>query len=474
MKIASQVFTIFGSTGDLTYRKLIPALYHLEHRNLLAADFEIRCVGRRPYTQAEYQSILEPWLEKQSRFRLDENTKLRFFNKIHYIQLEFTDLSAYQHLKAYPVGQNNLYYFAVAPEFFVTIAQHLNDSGYFKQGQHEVVLEKPFGDSLKHTQKVYRELSQILSAESIYPIDHYLGKEMIQNILALRFTNRVFSSVWNSDNIAAIQITVAEMVGVETRGNYYELAGALKDMVQNHLLQILSYVVMDEPKDLCADALSSQQIKSLKSIQLDELILGQYGESNKGNAYTQEKLVNKHSKVETYAALKVHFEEGLLKKVPVYMRTGKRLNHRATYIKVLFKPSQSSLYDFNSHEVLTFKVQPDEGVSFSFNAKKPGTLQTIENVKMDYCQSCILENRMNTPEAYERLLDDAFKKDKTLYTPWELVEIGWEFGEKIQKRIKDHKLELIIYPSGSSGPNAAQDLLMKDGFVWLDENEYSY
>ncbi len=474
MKLASQVFTIFGSTGDLTYRKLIPALYHLDHRKLLAEDFEIRCIGRRNYTQEEYKSILEPWLEKQSRFKLDEQTKQRFYRRIHYIQLEFTQLNAFHHLKAYPVGQNNLYYFAVAPEFFVTIAQNLHDSGYLSTGKHDVILEKPFGDSLSHTQEIYQKLSKIFTSESIYPIDHYLGKEMIQNILALRFTNRVFNSVWNAENIAAIQITVAEMVGVETRGNYYELAGALKDMIQNHLLQMLSYVVMDEPKGLCADSLAIQQILSLKSIQLDDVVLGQYGPSDLGCGYTQEKLVSPQSKVETYAAVKVHFNDGNLKNVPIYMRTGKRLNHRATYIKVLFKPSSSSLYDYSSHEVLTFKVQPDEGVSFSFNVKKPGTLQTIENVKMDYCQSCILENRINTPEAYERLLDDAFKKDKTLYTPWELVEMGWDFGERILEYIRLNKLNLNIYPSGSAGPLEANDLLNKDGFIWLDENEYSY
>lgn len=470
----SLVFTIFGSTGDLTYRKLIPALYHLEHRGLLATDFEIRCIGRKAYTQEAYWAILEPWLKKQSRFKLDDRLIESFKHRIRYIQLEFTLLDAYRHLTQYPQGQDNLYYFAVAPSFFEAIAQHLKASGYLDLGHHRVILEKPFGDSLAHASQVHDALTSIFGEEQLYHIDHYLGKEMIQNILALRFTNRLFEGVWNASHIESIQITAAETVGVETRGSYYEQAGALKDMIQNHLIQILSYVLMEEPQSLMSQDLSSQQLKVFKALSLDRLLVGQYGASENHLAYREEALVNPLSTVETYAAVRGHLTSGPLQNVPLFLRTGKSLNHRATYIKVIFKPSQSKLYASDLKEVLTIKVQPDEGVSFQFNAKKPGTLNTITSVQMDFCQSCILENRINTPEAYERLLDDAFHQDNSLFTPWNLVERGWQFGKRLEQLRQQQNLPLVFYPAGSSGPKESDDWIAEEGFVWLDENEYSF
>lgn len=468
----SLVFTIFGSTGDLTYRKLIPALYHLEHRQLLADDFQIRCIGRKDYTQEAYWGILEPWLTKQSRFKLDESLVQKFKQRIHYIQMEFTKLEGYEVLKQYPSGEDNLYYFAVAPSFFEAIAHHLKDSGYMNQGLHRVILEKPFGDSLSHALQVNQTLSSIFKDEHLYHIDHYLGKEMIQNILAIRFTNRLFEKVWNADNISAIQITAAETVGVETRGSYYEQAGALKDMVQNHLIQILSYVLMQEPKTLQAKDLFTQQLSIFEGLSLDRLLIGQYGQSETHKAYVEEMLVNPNSKVETFAALKAHMSTGPLQDVPLFLRTGKALNHRATYIKVIFKPSNSKLYASDLGEVLTIKVQPDEGISFQFNAKKPGTLNTITPVQMDFCQSCILENRINTPEAYERLMDDAFHQDASLFTPWPLVQKGWQFGEQLES-LKSY-LDLEIYPAGSKGPKGSDAWMAEEDLCWLDENEYSF
>ena len=324
MKQPSLVFTIFGSTGDLTYRKLIPALYHLEKREILANDFEIRCIGRRDYTQDEYIEKLKPWLEKQSRFKLNEETIQKFLTRIKYIKMEFTSLDAYDILKSFPAGLDNLYYFAVAPEFFGLIAKHLHDSSYLSSGQHRVILEKPFGDSLEHAKEVHQTISEIFEADNIYHIDHYLGKEMIQNILAIRFSNRLFKSAWNRNDIEAIQITVAEVVGVETRGHYYEQAGALKDMVQNHLLQMLSYLIIDEPSSLNSDELDKKQLEALKSLVIDDLVLGQYDKGESGIAYVDEKNVDDQSSIETYAALRAHLCAGHLKDVPIFLRTGKR------------------------------------------------------------------------------------------------------------------------------------------------------
>lgn len=473
-KNPSFVFTIFGSTGDLTYRKLLPALYHLKHRNRLSEDTVIRCIGRKDYRKEEYIAIIEPWIKKQSRFNFDQNVFDEFVKHIQYIKMEFTEKEAYTTLLDYPIGLDNLYYFAVAPEFFNVITEGLNHVNYLNDFKHRVILEKPFGDSLSHAIEVNRVLSHSFGSENIYHIDHYLGKEMIQNILAIRFGNRMFESVWNHNNIEQIQITASETVGVETRGSYYEQAGALKDMLQNHLLQIMSYVLMDKPDTLSSKDMLIRQKAVMESIVLDDLVLAQYDTNGDTLAYRNEKNVHPNSQVETYAAVRVHLHDGELKNVPIFLRTGKRLNQRATYIKIIFKPSSSNLYSNLHQEVITIKVQPDEGVSLSFNAKKPGTLNTITNVKMDFCQSCILENRINTPEAYERLLDDAFGHDDTLFTPWPIVEMSWKFGETIRSFVSEHKRSLVYYQANTQGPKEANEMLNKEGFEWLDEDEISY
>lgn len=470
----SLVFTIFGSTGDLTYRKLLPALYHLKHRNRLNEDTVIRCIGRRDYSKDEYISIIEPWVKKQTRFKFDENTFNEFVKHIQYIKMEFTNKEAYTTLLDYPIGLDNLYYFAVAPEYFKVIAEGLNHVNYLNDFKHRVILEKPFGDSLEHAIEVNQILSNYFGSKNIYHIDHYLGKEMIQNILAIRFGNRMFESVWNANNIEQIQITASETVGVETRGSYYEQAGALKDMLQNHLIQIMSYVLMDKPDTLSSSDMLLKQKDVMDEIVLDDLILAQYAKNESYLAYREEMNVNPNSNVETYAAVKVHINKGQVKDVPIYLRTGKRLKQRATYIKIIFKPTSSNLYSNLHQEVITIKVQPDEGISLSFNAKKPGTINTITDVKMDFCQSCILENRINTPEAYERLIDDAFNHDDTLFTPWPIVELSWKFGESVRKRVIQENRELIYYPANSQGPFEADEMLQRDGFNWLDEDEISY
>lgn len=473
-KNPSLVFTIFGSTGDLTYRKLLPALYHLKHRGRLNDDYVIRCIGRKDYTKEEYISIIEPWVKKQSRFTFDQDTFNQFVKQIEYIKMEFTKKEAYTTLLNYPIGLDNLYYFAVAPEYFNTIADGLNHVNYIQDFKHRVILEKPFGDSLEHAKEVNKHLSKLFGETNIYHIDHYLGKEMIQNILAIRFGNRLFESVWNSDDIEQIQITASEIVGVETRGSYYEQAGALKDMLQNHLMQIMSYVLMEKPKTLTSTDMLEKQMKVLEEIELNDLVLGQYDTNEDYLAYRNETNVNPNSKIETYAAVKIHIKKGVLKEIPIYLRTGKRLKNRATYIKIVFKPSASQLYENLHREVLTIKVQPDEGVSLMFNAKKPGTLNTITDVRMDFCQSCILENRINTPEAYERLIDDAFGHDDTLFTPWPMVEMCWRFGEAVRTKVKSESRKLVYYPANTQGPLEADIMLNKDGFKWLDEDEVTY
>lgn len=469
----SLVFTIFGSTGDLSYRKLLPALYQLEHRKLLADDLVIRCIGRRSYDHASYMNMVLPWIKKQSRFNFDEACYDHFSKRIQYVQMQFTELDAYAIFSQEIQGLDNLYYLAVAPKYFETIAQGIHQNKV-EGTQHRLILEKPFGDNFKHAQLVNSELIQRFGEDQLYYIDHYLGKEMIQNISAIRFSNRLFANMWHKQHIEQIQITVAETVGIESRASYYEQAGAIKDMLQNHLLQILSYVAMDEPETLQRKDVSHQQIKVLQHLEILEGILGQYGSTQELKAYLEEDDVAPDSKIETYVALKAQLTQGPLESVPIYLRTGKRLDHRATYIKVVFKQAESRLFKHVDPEVLTIKVQPDEGVSVQFNAKKPGTVDEMTNVKMDFCQSCIIENRINTPEAYERLLDDAFNQDNTLFTPWPMVELSWHIGDQLEQLKLDRKLPMVIYPSATSGPKEAEDLLKKDGFYWLSEDELSY
>jgi glucose-6-phosphate 1-dehydrogenase len=231
---------------------------------------------------------------------------------------------------------------------------------------------------------------------------------------------------------------------------------------------------MEKPKTLTSIDMLEKQMKVLEEIELNDLVLAQYDTNNEYLAYRNEANVNPNSNIETYAAVKIHIKKGGLKEIPIYLRTGKRLKNRATYIKIVFKPSSSQLYENLHREVLTIKVQPDEGISLMFNAKKPGTLNTITDVQMDFCQSCILENRINTPEAYERLIDDAFGHDDTLFTPWPMVEMCWRFGEAVRTLVKTEHRKLVYYPANSQGPIEADLMLEKDGFKWLDEDEVTY
>jgi glucose-6-phosphate 1-dehydrogenase len=473
IKPSQLVFTIFGSTGDLSYRKLLPALYHLEARDRLDKDFIIRCIGRRTLSREAYLDGVRPWIEKQSRFPLDETLYARFSARIEYVQMQFTDPDSYSVFADLPQGQDNVHYLAVAPQYFEVIAEgvHAHQQPTTK---HRLILEKPFGDNLAHAQRVNAHLTKLFGADQLYYIDHYLGKEMIQNILAIRFANRIYSQLWHRDHIDHIQITVAESVGIENRAAYYEQAGAIKDMLQNHLLQILSYTTMQEPASLKRSDVTQAQVEVLKHLKLKAGVLGQYAAHQGLSAYTEEANVDPKSRTETFVALELSLEAGPLRAVPIFMRTGKRLDHRATYIKIIFKPSASKLYSSTQPEILTIKVQPDEGVSLEFSAKKPGTLDTITHIKMDFCQSCILENRINTPEAYERLLDDAFHHDNSLFTPWSLVELSWSFGEQLEKATQQGRLKLETYPSASAGPMGANTLIEAGGRSWLSEDELSY
>ena len=339
----------------------------------------------------------------------------------------------------------------MAPSFFITITNGLKR--YCSENNAKVIIEKPFGEDLEKAGILNDELAKFFNQDEIYHIDHYLGKEMIQNILSLRFENIIFKGIWNKDFIENVQITAAETVGVGTRASYYDKSGALKDMVQNHLLQVLSLVAMEEPKEEGSRGIHESQynlLSTLKPIEdvHESLVMAQY------EGYLQEQNIPADSKTETYAALKLFVDNERWEGVPFFIRTGKKLEKRETQVVVQFKSVGTA-----PGNVLIIKIQPEEGVYFQFNAKKPGTEQELQPISLDFCQSCILENIINTPEAYERLLDACFREDRALFSQWNQIVESWTFINKLIAKYEEQGSPLYTYEKGSKGPKEADNLV---------------
>ena len=446
--------TLFGGTGDLTYRKLLPALYNLNGLGKLADDFKIVVIGRREYSQADYINIVRTWVKEHARTKFDDEEFESYAKRIIYFKMNMTNEDDYEMLQNFYVEQdiqNHVYYFAVAPSFFMTITNGLQK--HCSENNAKVIIEKPFGEDLEKAGLLNDELEKFFNQDEIYHIDHYLGKEMIQNILSLRFKNIIFKGIWNKDFIENVQITAAETVGVGTRASYYDKSGALKDMVQNHLLQVLSLVAMEEPKGTESIRIHESQynlLSALKPIEdvRDSLVMGQY------EGYLQEENIPIDSKTETYAALKLYIDNERWEGVPFFIRTGKKMDNRETQVVVQFK----AVGDVPGN-VLIIRIQPDEGVYFQFNAKKPGTEQELQQISLDFCQSCILENRINTPEAYERLLDACFKGDRSLFSQWDQIVASWTFVNKLIAKYEEQGSPLYTYEQGSKGPKEADELV---------------
>ena len=437
--------TLFGGTGDLTYRKLLPALYNLNGLGKLADDFKIVVIGRREYSQADYINIVRNWVKEHARTKFDDEQFESYAKRIIYFKMNMTNEDDYAMLQEFYARediQNHVYYFAVAPSFFMTITNGLKK--HCSENNAKVIIEKPFGEDLEKAGLLNNELEKFFNQDEIYHIDHYLGKEMIQNILSLRFKNIIFKGIWNKDFIENVQITAAETVGVGTRASYYDKSGALKDMVQNHLLQVLSLVAMEEPKGTESSRIHESQynlLSALKPIEdvRDSLVMGQY------EGYLQEENIPADSKTETYAALKLYVDNERWQGVPFFIRTGKKMDSRETQVVVQFK----AVGDVPGN-VLIIRIQPDEGVYFQFNAKKPGTEKELQQISLDFCQSCILENRINTPEAYERLLDACFKGDRSLFSQWDQIVASWTFVNDLIAKYEEQ---------GSKGPKEADKLV---------------
>ena len=486
----SAVMVIFGGTGDLTHRKLIPALYNLVYDKLLPENFAVVSVGRREKTTEEYRAEVFDSLKKYSRNQIDDSCWNRLRDLIYYYQLDFTEDSGYSALKTFleelegnvNTEGNRIFYLAVAPEYFETIVHCLNQSDLTeRQGSwSRLVIEKPFGKDLITARTLNDKLNSVFSESSIYRIDHYLGKEMIQNIMVLRFCNSVFESLWSNKYIDNIQISLNEKHGVGTRGGYYEHSGAVRDMVQSHAMQILSLVAMEPPVNLKTESIRTEKLKVIQAIEeftpellRDNVVFGQYGkgviDGNPVPAYRDEERVMKDSNTETFVALKLHVNNFRWSGTPFYIRTGKRLGASSAEIVVQFKSLPNILYFDEHHNVqepnlLVIRIQPHVGVFFQFNTKDFGTYNDVVTSKMDTSHaSCCLGN---SPEAYERLIYDVMRGDATLFSRWDELEASWIIADKIIEYREQKRHSFPNYDSGSMGPVKAFELLARDGRQW--------
>ncbi|MCX6930374.1 MAG: glucose-6-phosphate dehydrogenase [Verrucomicrobia bacterium] len=486
---------IFGASGDLTARKLIPALYHLCKENQMPLAFRIIGFARREKTDAGWRNELRAALDQFSRTKpVDDQVWQEFSQHLFYCQGDMTDAGAYTALEkrlnsfgSEPLRRNLLFYLATSPSQFSQVVEQLHGAGLLhKDGGdawQRVVVEKPFGHDLESALQLNRELTRYTREQQIFRIDHYLGKETVQNILMFRFANAAFERLWNRESIDHFQITVSEKLGVGQRGGYYEEAGALRDMVQNHLLQVLSLVSMEPPVTLEAESIRDEKVKLLKSIRLlnpedvaRQALRGQYiagtvdGEPQP--AYRQEPKVASGSNVETYVALKLLIDNWRWSGVPFYLRTGKNLPLSTSEVRIQFRPTPHVLFAAQcgpnlDPNALTLRLQPNEGISLRFNGKVPGTSLAVRPVRMHFSYDA--EFGAYTPEAYERLLLDAMAGDATLFIRRDEVEAAWQIVDGIRKAWEGKPLsDREFYAAGTWGPKATDDLLAQNGHVWRE------
>src|SRR6266540_4406179 len=481
---------IFGATGDLTHRKLLPALYNLAADGELPPAVVIIGFARRPKSDDDFRKEMEEAERKFSRQAVRDEIWKTFSQSLFYHQSEFGDEAGYNSLaerlektdNERGTRGNRLFYFAAGPDQFETILKNLKAAGLnrAKEGSWaRVIIEKPFGTDLASARELNRIVNDAFHESQTFRIDHFLGKETAQNILVLRFANAIFEPLWNTRYIDHLQITAAETLGVEGRAGYYETAGALRDMVQNHLLQLLCLTAMEPPTDLSADSIRDEKVKVVRSLRrwprnevAVDVVRGQYakgainGEPVVG--YRQEKNVNPDSQTETFVALRLYIDTWRWAEVPIYMRVGKRLPKSATEISVHFKKAPAVLFNKDLHDlnVLVIRIQPDEGISLRIHAKVPGTSFRIEPVKMDFHYGTSFGKA--SPEAYERLLLDAMSGDATLFARRDEVEEAWAFIDPIEEawHAKKDAPGLFFYAAGSWGPEDADDLLARDGRAW--------
>lgn len=483
----TNIFVIFGATGDLTYRKLMPSFYNLYVQNLLPKNFSIICIGRRNFSQDQYIFNVKESVAKFSKNTFLEEKWESFSCIFKYLELDFVKDNTYSSLKNlisdlcsnYDHQENIMYYMAVSPEYFSVIVDKLDKNGLAdrSRGIKRIIIEKPFGENLESARDLNEKITKIFSESHTYRIDHYLGKEMIQNIMAIRFANPILESIWNHRYIDNIQITSNESLGVLSRGNYYERSGALKDMFQNHMLQLLTLIAMEPPTSLDTESIRNEKVKVLRAISnVDEefvrnnIIRGQYleDEDRTMKAYRDEENVSNSSNVETFVAIKCFINNYRWTGVPFYIRTGKRLKKKITEVVIEFKDAPFVLYNSGDNiqpNLLIIRIQPDERIFLNLNVKKQGNESEIIPIQMDFCQNC---NTMVSSEAYEKLIYDAIRGDSTLFTRWDETEFSWMFVERILDIWRNKDIPLYTYKSLTDGPKEINDILNGKNMKWWD------
>ncbi len=489
LPVAPTTLVIFGATGDLARRKLLPALYNLAHEGALPERFHLIGVARREKEHEDYREECEQAIKQFSRRTPDPDVLKGLLEHVKYVPGEFDDESAYAELQKQldafeeHAGEklSRAFYLSTAPEFFPVIVEELGKRGLCRHegADVRVIIEKPFGTSLAEAQELNRRVLGVFDEAQVFRIDHYLGKETVQNMMAFRFANGMFEPLWNRNYIDHIQITAAEDIGIGTRAGYYDHAGALRDLIQNHMLQLLCHIAMEPPVSFNAEEVRNEKVKVLRAIHapteqdIPELaVRAQYAPGHAGGedvaGYLEEDGVREHSNTETYAALRLEVDNWRWAGVPFYLRAGKRLARKITEIAVTLKPvphlafSQDGSLGVKPNQLI-LTLQPNEGVTLQLGAKIPGTRMKIRSVNMEFLYGTAFLSE--SPEAYERLITDAMRGDPTLFTRNDEVEAQWRICDPIVQMWEQQPGPLPQYEAGSQGPKEAEDIL-RDGHHW--------
>ncbi len=483
------ILVVFGASGDLTKRKLFPALYNLAAEKLLPASFAVVGLGRKTFGHEDFRKYISDALQEYMPQGIDGGVRDALLKRVYFHPGDFNKPATFTMLKAAlqkvdketGTGGNYLFYMATAPDFFGEVASQLQTAGMTNETDKQwrrIVVEKPFGHDLASAKALNQELLKIFEEKQIYRIDHYLGKETVQNILAFRFGNGIFEPIWNRRYIDHVQITVAETVGVELRGDYYDKAGTLRDMVPNHLFQLVTLMAMEPPSSFDADIVRGEQTKVLRALPpmseanvAERVVRGQYGDGTVDGArvpaYRSEQKVAKDSATETFIAMKLIIENWRWADVPFFLRTGKRLKDRVTEIVIQFRRAPLMLFQQTEHgplapNQLVLNIQPKEGISMRFSVKVPGPTVELGSVRMDFRYEDYFKAKPST--GYERLLHDAMMGDATLFQRADTVEAAWSAVQPILDAWAAHPpANFPNYAAGSWGPTEAEELISKDG-----------
>lgn len=491
-KLSNQALVIFGASGDLTYRKLIPSVFDLFMNESLPEGYAILGVSRTDFTDVKFRNRLKKGIKKFAHYKDAKEEKIdEFLSKIFYLSIDTENGEEYSKVKekleklnkSYKLSQNYIFYLSTPPTLYSIIPKFLYGQGLTNQqkGFRRIIIEKPFGHDLQSAIDLNEQLLEFFEESQIYRIDHYLGKETVQNMIVTRFANGIYEPLWNRNYIQHVEITTSESIGVEDRGGYFDEAGSLRDMIQNHLLQVLSLVAMEPPLKITTDDIRYEKLKVLRSLRpfskndlKKNVIRGQYTEATvKGKhiiGYRDEKDVDPLSRTETYAAMKIFIDNWRWEGVPFYIRTGKRLPTTVSEVVIHFRPSPQKLFkqeDDSTHSdnQLILRIQPDEGILLKTGMKVPGNGYDVKTVNMDFHYSELNDHYIQS--AYERLILDCMQGDNMLYTQGEAVIETWKFVQPVLDYWENDESALLHgYPSGSWGPDIADDLIEGKNSTW--------